>query len=101
MTYTDTQLRRTLVKMLPDHIREDFGTEGDDFHLEWKTGRKCMRVLDAELLHLCWLVEESLNATEYSAYHSEFWNVSTRQTHSATWQQRTIALAKVKGVAIE
>lgn len=96
--YTDTQLKQALAKMLPSVIL---------FHPGWKTNLACnasnMRdVLDTELLHLCWLVEESLTLTQrgnhfYSNMHEEWtdWNAC-----HATWQQRTIALAKVKGIEI-
>lgn len=108
MTYTDEQLKRTLAKMLPETVREDYGTEGDDFHLEWKIGRKCMRVLDTELLHLCWLVERQLKAEHWRDYVEYL--ITTVDggppkenmffIYTATWQQRTTALAKTKGIEI-
>ena len=71
-------------------------------------------VLDTELLHLCWLVEEGLSSRamlEYIEWQTklfdpnDFWpeivTVDKAKLYlHATWQQRTIALAKVKGVEI-
>ena len=48
-------------------------------------------VLDTELLHLCWLVEETLSDIAMEEY-------GITLTVHATWQQRIIALAKVKGI---
>ena len=100
-TPTDTQLKQALAKMLPREV-------GMTDLLAWKvTNQNYGRyVLDTELLHLCWLVEETLKREEQRFY--------TRQLHPkyfdnlsgdwlvlhATWQQRTIALAKVKGIEI-
>jgi len=59
-------------------------------------------VLDTELLHLCWLVEETLNEIN-SANYAEFLRPITanyKLLYHATWQQRVIALAKVKGIEI-
>ena len=116
--HTDIQLKQALAKMLPETVREDYGTEGDDFHLEWKVNRIGMRVLDTELLHLCWLVEETISSVDEVFKKREYifelmnqcgvspdmggkWSFiqDFALTH-ATWQQRTIALAKVKGVEI-
>jgi hypothetical protein len=95
MKYTDTQLKQALAKMLPEKVRmmEDFN--GDSIQwLDW-----CRPVLDTELLHLCWLVEETLIGDQWDDYHYEF-GFSSRQNMHATWQQRVIALAKVKGIEI-
>jgi hypothetical protein len=58
--------------------------------LEW------CQVLDTELLHLCWLVEETLSSNQFGDYSV---NLLCDDIH-ATWQQRVIALAKVKGVEL-
>ena len=91
--YTEAQLKRTLAKMLPDRIDYPFL-----FHKD--TNRP---VLDTELLHLCWMAEETLalddnfNWQEYEDALDE--QGAWKNTHS-TWQQRVVALAKVKGVEI-
>ena len=111
-TYTDTQLKQALAKMLPETCifqdnclyiyDDDFGFDGG--HRE---------VLDTELLHLCWLVEETINNFDKEQqYAKELYNVNCGEgllpsslsglllTVRATWQQRTIALCKVKGIEI-
>jgi hypothetical protein len=57
--------------------------------------RRGAYVLDTELLHLCWLVEEEVKGLNYDVYETLL-----HRDISATWQQRVIALAKVKGVEI-
>lgn len=101
MKYTEEQLKQALAKMLPESV---FFNESSG-NLNWiNATRACgTTVLDTELLHLCWLVEEKLTQNECNVYDREI-------THScdnklgwkfhATWQQRTIALAKVKGIEI-
>lgn len=101
MQYTDTQLKQALAKMLPEDL---YQPKGDDDVCWSNASEKCHRdrrgyyVLDTELLHLCWLVERGLNELwpVYYAQFVEFEGV----TINATWQQRTIDLAKVKGVEI-
>ena len=72
--------------------------------LEKMAGRKA---LPEGELHLCWLVEETLNKNSYNEYEIDLDELITIQTGqfigrltSATWQQRTIALCKVKGIEI-
>lgn len=107
MTYTDTQLKQALAKMLP---KTHTYTGGDIYHLG-KSETPYNRVLDTELLHLCWLVEEMLTQKEREQYGFELAqivkaNLSVSSGDEwfmlahATWQQRTIALAKVKGIEI-
>lgn len=101
MTYTNTQLKQALAKMLPDVIQHEAG-------LTWYR-HDGGEVLDTELLHLCWLVEETLTNNEadmYGLYINGIMNEAITQKFQsvcdwhATWQQRVIALAKVKGVEI-
>lgn len=84
-TYTDTQLLACLEKMA-----------------ERKT-------LPEGELHLCWWVESHLRLDEQAdlymtLYGDDFGHGDQRDClinlGHATWQQRTIALAKVKGVEI-
>jgi len=75
--------------------------------LEKMAGRKCKE--EGEL-HLCWLVEKSLDYEDWSLFISHLGNVvRTNQIVnwitpynyvSASWQQRVIALAKVKGIEL-
>lgn len=100
MTYTDTQLKQALAKMLPRTLTVMCGD------LRWQKGAQV--ILDTELLHLCWLVEKSLTAIEWLKYKKELSHVvwgtpitmecTTRLLWESTWQQRTPALAKVKGI---
>ena len=100
MNYTDTQLKQALAKMLPERV-------GFSTMLQWRSDSQyCGRfVLDTELLHLCWLVEDTLNKDEMNRYEHLLTENNTikdwaRMLFHATWQQRTIALAKVKGIEI-
>jgi len=112
MNYTDSQLKQALAKMLPEKIL------WNDHELVWidkKTGfwsHVAGMVLDTELLHLCWMIEEMLDydkriaLSTIIANHIEFPNGELFSRYEvsvilhATWQQRVIALAKVKGVEI-
>ena len=60
-------------------------------------------VLDTELLHLCWLVEETLDEQKQCDFIAELMDgmgLSLWQRYHTTWQQRVIALAQVKGIEI-
>lgn len=104
MNYTDKQLKRALAKMSPDQVQ----IYGSNLHWNGKPGDKAgayylsIRVLDTELLHLCWLVEETLTMGQRLDYLNYLDNRTDDDwlTCHATWQQRVIALAKVKGVEI-
>ena len=124
MTYTDEQLKRTLAKMLPEkiaiHAYNTNGTEqGMVRDLMWldDDGDFGIEVLDTELLHLCWLVEETLEPAQCSQYAEVLankleivddgwygdWSINWHEVATiahATWQQRTTALAKTKGIEI-
>jgi len=103
MTYTDEQLKKTLAKMLPNEITYYSVTTfywnrqfiAGIFHL-------ALRVLDAELLHLCWMVEDDFNSKQQDNYGKELYKLIPygKMLFSATWQQRVTALAKVKGIEI-
>lgn len=123
MNYTDTQLKQALAKMLPDAVGFNIHASGICL-LYWRYNSKTHQpetsILDSELLHLCWLVEESLSEEQQRNYQiylyclfDENWTyeelvdlcfdlswVSIWDLSHATWQQRTIAHAKVKGVEI-
>jgi len=97
-TPADIQLKQTLAKMLPEKLKldEQWSASG----LRYKDS--CKEVLDTELLHLCWLVEETLTMGQRLDYlnHLDNWKDDDWLTCHATWQQRVIALAKVKGIEI-
>lgn len=117
MTYTDTQLKQTLAKMLPDTLLWDSESavhntdrpQREAWGLCWDSGNP---ILDTELLHLCWLVWQTLDRKQRVAYSvylrevivlggghaSSFAEDIAACCENATWQQRIIALAKVKGL---
>lgn len=88
--------------MLPEKLKldEQWSASG----LRYKDS--CKEVLDTELLHLCWLVEDSIWDTpkmeDYIMHLSTQVHPVYQNNHlvHATWQQRTVALAKVKGIEI-
>lgn len=93
MNYTNDQLTQLIAKMLPEtvvwtgYILCDNGGSED----EMSYGRQ---ILDTERLHLCQLIERNhLTADEHHAF-AKLVKVSD------TWQQRTSALAEVKGVTL-
>ena len=103
MTPTDTQLKQALAKMLPERVEIDPSGES----LFWKE-EVSYEVLDTELLHLCWLVETSLDTGKRQTYRQALFHVCPKTAMKgygnvichATWQQRVTALAKVKGIEI-
>jgi len=101
---TDTQLKRALAKMLPKFIyREKVIPNG--YHLYWMPSGypiQPKRVCDTELLHVCWLIEETLTMGQRLDYLNYLDNRTDDDwlTSHATWQQRVIALAKIKNIKI-
>ena len=96
MNYTDTQLKQALAKMLPEHIRYNYLNE-----LVWHCKAQAPCVLDTELLHLCWMVEQELNINDLADYEQNLNNqFGYMKSYHASWQQRVVVLAKVKGVEI-
>jgi hypothetical protein len=113
--YTDNQLNQALAKMLPKLIswHDEGYTEQNDPELYWictdNSATYIREVLNTELLHLCWLVEKSLDDEQVLDYNRTlledvlqcFSQGRFRQhfalTH-ASWQQKVQALAQVKGV---
>lgn len=126
--YTDEQLKRALAKMLPERIAFGGGYRPIIDYLCWLPiiEGKEEAVLYTELLHICSLVEQGLcgytgeHGEEYSQcddYAKELmklcgtwsgsgwdWgsvcNADLFKAAHATWQQRVIALASVKGIEI-
>jgi len=98
MNYTDNQLKAALAKMLPDKLKlVPYGRE-DNLILSWILQESSEPVRNTELLHLCWLVEETLNSTALHRYRFVY-RCPCIFTH-ASWQKKVIALAKVKGIEI-
>jgi len=102
----NNELKSLLAKMLP----ETLGWNG--LFLYWHDKGKA---LDTELDRLCWLVQDGLTEEEQYQYALKLLaQVAVNQpfhygkqcgrdyfgTAHATWQQRTEALAGVKGVAL-
>jgi len=100
MNYTDEQLKQTLAKMLPNEITY-YSVMTFYWNRQFIAGI-FQRVLDTELLHLCHLVEsQQLVAHQYDTFLDELdllVDLNKRGYVSATWQQRVVALAKVKGI---
>lgn len=108
--YTDNQLKQALAKMLPKEIVWHPSSE----LRYWPRISGTLngpQVLDTELLHLCWMVEQQIADEEFPKYGEILCVVNgarsdmpdeqlARLVCSATWQQRTIALAKVKNIEI-
>lgn len=88
-TYTNEQLKQALAKMLPETLRLSWWNG-----LEWNPKLAARAVLDTELLYLCELVLNRLTDDERDQ------NCIKNLLYHSTWQQRTIAAAKVKGVEI-
>ena len=109
MNYTDEELKKTIAKMLPDVIsyREVIAHESCkivcllQWGAPWNDEREFM-VRDTELLRLCWLVEETLNEMESADYAELLRPIAAnyKLLYHASWQQRVVALAKVKGIKI-
>ena len=97
-TPADTQLKQALAKMLPEEV--SYETNLDQFPEDLYWIRSGHTVLDTELLHLCWLVEETLGKEDTLMFCIEMDIVMDLKAIHATWQQRVLALCKVKGVAI-
>jgi len=108
MTYIDTQLKQALSKMLPDQISfRQFKDDNAEFgYLYWKGKNQHplqSEVRDTELLHLCWMVEETLNEIKSAEYAELLRPIAEnyKLLYHATWQERVVALAKVKGIEIK
>ena len=105
---TDTELKMALAKMLPEKLVVEKGIDQatGEVWLCWRNPEKYNpEVLDTELLHVCWLVEETLEGSQCGDYWHALggdWNDSgwlgDWSIVHATWQQRATALCKVKGI---
>lgn len=106
MNYTDDQCRQLLAKMLPETVYLDAQNI-----LCWPVYQQCGHpVLHTELLHIVLLVEAGLTWKQLLEYDRELeqkcWYADGESDDGrlslilATWQQRTTALAEVKGVTL-
>lgn len=110
MTPTNQSLKQALARMLPKKLYVEFtdmdSTEPQFYALVWKELKAWPQVLDTELLQICWEIEEELSNVDKSIYAVQLRRLLDFHRHSyfdvahATWQQRTIALAQVKGIEI-
>lgn len=96
MNYTDEQLKQALAKMLPETLH---------WRPRWNAGLYRRSVIDTDLLHVCQLMEETLTPDECDKFKNTFKDFSSRSIFPtnfmhATWQQRVVVLAKVKGIEI-
>jgi len=97
MNYTEEQLKQALAKILPNRL----GIKKDI--LVWSScGQFEHEVLDTELLHLCWFIEKTLTDSEVASYSDALEYAETRwwSPFNASWQQRVVALAKVKAIEL-
>ena len=104
MNYTDTDLRQLLAKMLPEKL-EWFSKQEE---IWWKYPHGTGVVHDTELLGICRLVEEALTEFDIDDFCDtlveQFGDAEQEgivcyyQAIHATWQQKTIALANMKGI---
>ena len=98
---TDDQLRALLAKMLPETVKQARGA------LRWNHDDE-PQVIDTELLYIVSLVEAESGLNSYPLREKYLYKLMDivkedgRDTLVifATWQQRTRALAEVKGVTL-
>ena len=94
----EQDLKLALVKILPEKIYTAKGLSGS-LNCYWrKDGELQSEIIDTELLHVCWLVEETIVGTDlWGRYLVEMETTPWNELVHATWQQRAAALIKVKG----
>lgn len=97
MNHTDDQLKRVLAEMLPEKLywRDNMALSRSPYD-----GRE--DVLDTELLQICQWIEDALSDNKQWLVTANLADIvpSERPIANASWQQRTIALARVKNVEI-
>ncbi len=94
-TKTDQELQLLLAKMLPKEV--SVGGNGLVYWNDW-SHKKFATVEETEWLHVCWLVEQTLDRSQRHQYMFEELPADEWDQVSATWQQRAMALATVKGL---
>ena len=109
---TDTELKLALMRLLPDTIVETYPCDDRPMEevqkageVKWYWLEYHREILGTELLHVCWLVEQSLErgkdaGAECYRYAAELYRVVDQENQPcmASWQQRATALCKVKGI---
>jgi len=110
----EQQLKLALAKMLPEKICLGQGAAVGETLFYWHNSETEYRgpeqdevlpqIRDTELLHVCWLVEETLDkdqARDYTYLISNFDEAKVAADWypwHTPWQRRAEALAKVKGI---
>lgn len=106
----EIRLKKALAEMLPEIIGQPYPGKSI---LRWKRADSVLydaEVLDTELLHLCWLVEENLTDKEIDQYLfildyvvelSAFEKRISSFRYHADWMARTWALSKLKKINVE
>jgi hypothetical protein len=110
---TNQELKLALAKMLPEKLWLNTTRRSDGYCFCWTGKRESLtgydeEIKETELLHVCWLVEEGLSSGEQFTYRQKLGHLVieerkcgwTKAICHATWQQRAIALCKVKGIKI-
>lgn len=95
-------LKCLLAKLLPNALFLYTGGDGNTLH--WHASDKL--VDNTQLLYVCYLVEETLLDPELHAYGTLLHKVAVDKHYMhpcyyaihASWEERTIALAKIKGL---
>lgn len=112
MTPTDTERKLFLAKCLPERIFVDGETSPMPYGFYWKAGVEehgilknlnCVKhIRETEWLHVCWLVEQTLDYEQRGEYATLLaqtgpvnfhWNFDTIHKD---WQERTTALLSIK-----
>lgn len=119
MKPTDRQLKEALAKMLPQRLVLatwiPFGGTVESYELKWiKDGFRSSAVEERELLSICWDIEEEIYQSDKTFDMNKIFTFPSGDyrraligitQHSepvhATWQQRTMALAVVKGISLK
>lgn len=99
----DTQLQLALAKMLPEKIKIRLLDGVVTIH--WIVANSISsEIKGTEWLHVCWLVEQELSRNDHDHFLRALQIVTTEEPNwfractSASWQQRALALCKVKGI---
>lgn len=103
--YLDSELKQALAKMLPARLKVIYHFSSEEpkkfVALKWSQGDT---VRASELLHICYLVEETRTIEEkydyFNKYLVEDIDTPPWKLIHLSWRERTSALAKTKGVKI-
>ena len=113
---TNQQLKLALARMLPEKIQIFKPLDQRPAFFAWydEEGDTSNYINDTEWLHVCWLVEQTLDKTQQLHYIERLvWMLDPNDAWpevltvskgwfflNATWQQRAEALCRVKGIEI-